>query len=195
MRHLTLITLLLLAATLVPAQMWRVADAQAHPGPFLSGMVSGILLHEAGHVTVALSKGYTVSTHGFSLIYPNAAMSEADHLHVASAGLQSQWLYSEWILRAHEAHPETPLPTFQAGMVAGHLAITAAYITVLKDHPYGDLLGISQSTGLTTSELALLITVPAALDAWRLTGKSVPRWVPALSAATKGTGIAAVWTF
>jgi hypothetical protein len=182
-------------AAVATAQAWDAQATRRQPGPFLAGMAAGVLAHEAGHALVATVKGYDIGVQGASIVYPDARMTPSDHLQVASAGIQTQWLLSEYLLRQHEAHPEQPLSPFKAGVVMSHVTISAAYLLVLKDYDTSDLYGIAQETGLTTTELAALIAVPAALDYWRLTGKSVPRWVPMVSAGYKGAGVVAAWTF
>lgn len=195
MRTIILMICLVGLMTAALAQAWDMQATRHHPGPFLAGMAAGVVAHEAGHALVATAKGFDVGVQGASIVYPDAVMSPSDHLQVASAGIQTQWLLSEYLLRRHEAHPEEPLSQFTAGMVMSHVTITAAYLLVLKDQPTSDLRGIADETSLTTSELAALVAVPAALDYWRLTGKTVPRWVPAVSASMKGAGIVAAWTF
>lgn len=178
------------------AQAWRPADARKAPAPFLAGVAAGVLAHEVGHAIVATAKGYDIGLHGFSIVYPDAVMPAGDHLQVASAGFQTQWLLSEAILRDHEQHHagETLAP-FRAGVVVSETAVALAYLTVLKDHPEGDLVGVADATGMSTTELALLLAVPAALDYWRLSGTQVPAWVPRAAVGVKGAALAAIWTF
>jgi hypothetical protein len=176
-------------------QAWDMQEAKAHPAPFLEGVLAGIIGHEIGHGIVATSKGFDIGVRGLSIVYPGAQMSPSDHLEVASAGIQMQWLLSEAVLREHEAHPTERLSQFKAGMVMSHIGITAAYLTFLKNHSRGDLIGMADATGISTDTLAAVLILPAALDYWRLTGEDVPRWVPAISASYKGLGVAAVWTY
>ncbi|HEX2950041.1 MAG TPA: hypothetical protein VHV83_10850 [Armatimonadota bacterium] len=180
----------------IQAQLWTADHAKSHPATFLSGIATGILVHELGHVTVASAKGYHVDMNNLTIVYPGAVMSDADHLQVASAGFQAQWLLSEAVLDSHELqHTPTKLNDFAAGLVCSHLATTAAYLLVLKNQPGNDITGISEGSGLSRDSIALFVAIPAALDYWRLTGHNVPKWVPALSATSKGLGISASWTF
>ena len=88
-----------------------------------------------------------------------------------------------------------PPGAFGAGVVCAHLGITLAYLTVLKNNRLGDIVGMSQSTGYTKTQLSLAMAIPGALDAWRLLGNEVPEWVPQVSLASKGIGIARIWTY
>jgi len=176
------------------AQAWDGAEVRSHPATFLSGVASGILVHEAAHTVVATAYGFDVRLHNLSIVYSGGPMSDSQHLRIASAGIESQWLLSECVLRGAEKKDE-PLKAFKAGLVVSELAVGAAYLTVLKDNDEGDLVGMAQATDLSTDQLALLVAIPAALDAWRLFGKDVPKWVPDVSLGYKGAAIAATWTF
>ncbi|HOF87700.1 MAG TPA: hypothetical protein PLZ36_06295 [Armatimonadota bacterium] len=191
--------LVMLCGIMLPAlafaQAWDMRETRTRPLPFLEGVLAGIVAHEIGHGLVATAKGYDLGVRGLSIVYPDAAMSRSDHLELASAGIQAQWLLSEAILRGYEAHPAEALSQYRAGMVMSHIAITAAYLTFLKDHPDGDLVGMAEATGLSTDTLAAAVLLPAVLDYWRLTGKDVPRWVPAVSAGYKGAGLAVIWAY
>lgn len=196
MRMLVLFAVFFAACLSAGAQAWRPADVRNNPRRFCLGVVTGIGVHEVGHVLVATAKGYRVGLHGFSIVYPGAVMSDRDHRQVASAGYQTQWLLAETVLRCHEAEKtRRRMDPFRAGLVVSHLAVTTAYLTVLRTHPEGDLTGISQGSGLPTGTLAAYLALPAALDCWRLCGRDVPNWVPALSLGAKGAGMGMAWTF
>ena len=188
----SLLTLLLSGVAL--AQAWDGAEVRSHPATFFAGVAAGILAHEAGHAAVATAYGFDVGLHNLSVVYSGGVMSDSEHLRIASAGIETQWIISECVLRGSEKQGE-PLGAFKAGLVVSELAVAAAYLTFLKDHEEGDLVGMSQATGLSTDQLALLVAIPAALDAWRLFGDDVPEWVPNVSLGYKGAGIAATWTF
>ena len=83
---------------------------------FMLGLASGIGAHELGHYVVATSKGYRVGYDGLSIVYPSATFTDADHLQVASAGFQTQWLMAELALRDHNGNEVKP-GNFGAGMV------------------------------------------------------------------------------
>lgn len=175
---------------------WSFDDARPEFGKFALGVVSGIVAHEAGHYVVATSKGYKVSHDGLSIVYPGAKFTASDHLQVASAGFQTQWLFTELILRdSNGKEMREPPGNFGAGMVCAHLATTLAYLTVLKDHKQGDIAGMAQATGRSNNQIALALAIPGVLDTWRLFGNQVPEWVPHVSLLGKGIGIARIWTF
>jgi hypothetical protein len=194
LRQLVITLLLSLLPSAILAQAWDAKEVNAHRGQFLLGVISGVSIHEAGHFAVAYAQGISPKWHNLSIVYP-VALTDREHLRVASAGFQAQWVMSEMVLRRYERADDKAMGAFETGMVVSHLATTAAYLTILKDHPEGDLTGVSAATGISTDELALLVAIPAALDAWRLFGKDIPAWVPTLSAGYKGLGMAAVWTF
>ena len=80
-------------------------------------------------------------------------------------------------------------------MVSAHIAITSAYLVYLKDHKQGDIVGMAQATGYSNDRIALVLSIPAALDTWRLFGNQVPEWVPQVSLLGKGLGMAWIWTY
>jgi hypothetical protein len=171
-------------------------DTRQEWDKFAFGFVSGIVAHELGHYVVALSKGYKVSHDGLSIVYPGAVLNNSNHLQLASAGFQSQWLLTEYLLRDKNGKEVKEAPgNFSAGVVCSHLGITVAYLTVLKNNKQGDIAGIANSTGLTNTQVALALAVPGVLDAWRLFGTEVPEWVPHLSLLAKGVGIVRIWTY
>lgn len=190
----------LLAPTLLPinayCEGWSFDNARSEWGKFALGIASGIGAHELGHYVVATSKGYKVSHDGLSIIYPGAAFTHADQLQVASAGFQTQWLLAELILRDRNGREmKEPPGSFGAGVVCAHLGITLAYLVYLKDHKQGDVVAMAAATGRSNNQIALALAVPGVLDAWRLFGTQVPKWVPQLSMLGKGLGIAWVWTY
>jgi len=190
----------LLASSLLPCasygQGWSFDDASSEWGIFALGLASGIGAHELGHYVVATSKGYKVSHDGLAIIYPNAALTGADQLQVASAGFQAQWLVAELAFRDSGGKElKEPPGNFRAGVICAHLGITLAYLTVLKNQKEGDVAGIAEATKYSNDRVALALAVPGALDAWRLFGNHVPEWVPQLSVLSKGLAIAWIWTY
>lgn len=160
------------------------------------GVVSGIVAHEAGHFVVAKSKGYRVSHDGLSITYPGTNFTRSGQLQLASAGFQTQWILSELVLRDKNGRENIRPPTdFGAGVVISYIGVSAAYLTFLKNQLTGDIYGMSHASGLSHDRLALMMAVPAALDAWRLFGDDVPEWVPTVSVMSKGVGAAWIWTY
>lgn len=175
---------------------WSPTTLRQDWAPFLLGLAGGIAGHELGHVVVAKARGYSLDHDGPSITYPEADFSRSGRLQTASAGLQAQWLVTEAVF-AHQQlrNPDQPPGPFAAGLVCAHLAISAAYLTVLKNHAQGDVVGMAEATGLSIDQLVMLALVPALLDGWRLFGDQVPAWVPALSFGFKGAALTAIWTY
>jgi hypothetical protein len=190
------ILIILLFGSTAQASPWKFSDFRNNGHSFLLGFATGYMTHELGHVLVAKAKGYSVKLDGLSLVYPDLEEGTSDHLQIATAGFQTQWLVSEAALRYREnCRFSDRGNNFSAGLVVFHLAITTAYLTFLNDHDEGDTVGASKATGLSTDQAALLAAIPALLDAWRLFAKDPPAWLPALSSATKGLGIVAIWSY
>ncbi len=166
-------------------------------GAFVAGGFSTLVIHELGHMAVARYHDKNFEYDGVTIVYPDADLTETEQLRIASAGFQFQWIASEiaFGVLSHDKQLTPRSKSFTRGIVAGQIAITLAYMTFLKNHPDGDIQGMSDATGLSNDELALLVAIPAVLDSWRLIAKNVPGWVPKLSIAYKGIGIVAIWTF
>jgi hypothetical protein len=185
----------LLPAT-VRAEGWTIKPEADAWERFTLGIVSGIAAHELGHMAVATSKGYKVSYDGLSIVYPGAQFTRASQLQVASAGFQTQWVLSEFALRDEHGREHSKRPgDFAAGIVGSYIGVSIAYLTILKDRETGDVYGMSTATGLSRDRIALMMAIPAVLDAWRLFGDDVPAWVPALSVMSKGVAAAWVWSY
>jgi hypothetical protein len=197
-RYFQFVVLLLpiLPPTNAYCEGWSIDKARPEWGRFTLGFTSGIAAHELGHYVVATSKGYKVSHDGLSIVYPGAAFTDAEKLQVSSAGFQTQWLLTELVLRdRHGKEKKEPPGNFGAGVVCAHLGITLGYLVYLKDHKQGDVVGMAEATGRSNNQIALALAVPGALDAWRLFGTDVPKWVPQLSSMSKGAGVMWVWTY
>ncbi len=178
------------------AEPWHFDRAQDNPGALIAGFFSGYAVHELGHIFTAESMGFNYEFEGVTIVYPGSQMTSAERLQVSSAGFQAQWRLSEAALRYRENNVMTGFSdSYNAGLVIAHLAITAAYLTALLNHEDGDIEGISNVTGKSNTEQALLFSIPAILDAWRLFGKNVPKWVPTLSVGSKAIAITSIWTY
>lgn len=163
----------------------------ADNGSFLAGMATTVAIHESGHLIMATAQGTTVKIKGASITYVGN-MSNAEHLRLATAGFQAQWLLTETLL---EINKDKKLNDYERGIIAGHIAITAAYLTVLINHPEGDIRGIKNSTGMNNLTTAAIIALPAVLDYWQVFGNNCPKWVPLLSSGSKSIGVIAVWSY
>ncbi len=148
--------------------------ANADNGSFLAGMATTVVVHETGHLITAASLGYKVKINGASITYLGN-MPDRDHLRLASAGFQAQWLLTEAVMNANEGKQ---MNDYERGIIAGHIAITAVYLTVLMNHPESDMRGIKDSAHINNLTTAAIIAVPAALDYWHVFGKNSPKWVP-----------------
>ena len=178
------------------ADGWTLPGSHSEWGSVVLGIISGLGVHELGHVVVARTKGYSTSFDGLSIVYPDEDLAGADQLQVASAGFQAQWLMTEIALRDSRGRElKTPPGNFAAGVVCAHLGISLAYLTFLKNHKQGDVYGMSEATGYSRTRIATVLAIPAALDAWRLFGNDVPEWVPQASLLGKGLGMVWVWTY
>ena len=173
---------------------WSFGDVGSEWDDFALGLASGLAAHEAGHYLVAKSKGYKVGHDGLSIIYPGAKFTAADQTRIASAGFQTQWMLNELVLHDRD-EPRRKPGNFGAGMLCAQIGTMLAYLTVLKDHPRGDIAGLSEATKLSNDRLALMLAIPGLLDAWRLFGNDVPRWVPQLSQVSKGIGMTWIWAY
>lgn len=177
-------------------QGWTLDESPSGLESFALGFVSSLAAHEAGHFVVAKSKGYQVSHDGFSITYPGTNFTRAGQLQLASAGFQTQWVLSEFALRDKKGHEHNKPPSnFEAGVVCSYIGVSVAYLTFLENQYNGDVYGMSRATGYSHDKIALMMAVPAVLDAWRLFGNDVPEWVPNLSVMSKGIAAAWIWSY
>lgn len=175
---------------------WSVDDLHQDQKNVLFGFLGGLFAHELGHMSVATLRGVDFEFDGLSIVYPESDLSDKDRLVVASAGFQVQWLTAEIAFHYLETNRDDPgVKNAAAGVILGHLGITAAYLTFLKNHAQGDIEGMAAATGVANDRLALAVALPAVLDGWRLLGARVPKWVPVASVLTKGVGVVWVWDY
>ena len=150
-----------------------------------------IVGHEIGHFAVAESMNVKAEFDGVTVVYPDSNLTSRQHLRVASAGFQSQWVLSELAFHYLDK-PDEEQHSVAAGAVLAHLGITAAYLTFLRNNEDGDVAGMATALGKSRSNVALTLALPALLDTWRLFGEP-PDWVPHLSRTSKGLGIVWFW--
>ena len=156
-----------------------------------TGAIGMIVGHEIGHFAVAESMNVKAEFDGVTVVYPNSNLTSRQHLRVASAGFQSQWLLSELAFHYLDK-PDVEQRSVATGAVLAHIAITTAYLTFLKNNKDGDVVGMATALGKSRSNVALTLALPALLDTWRLFGEP-PDWVPHLLRIGKGLGVAWVW--
>ncbi len=180
----------------MPALSFELADIERDRGNFILGFLTGYAAHELGHIVVSDSLGYESEFDGVTIVYPDANLEGKDLVRISSSGYQFQWVASEIALRYRDKGDlSIAADNYSAGVVAAHIAISAAYLTVLRDHKDGDIVGLAKGTGFDKNELALTLAIPAVLDTWRLFGNEVPGWVPTISAGSKALGLAWIWNF
>ena len=178
------------------AWSFELKDIERDRGNFLLGFFTGYAAHELGHILVADSLGYDSEFEGVTIIYPEANLEDKDLVRISSAGLQFQWIASEIAFGYREGGDlSIAADNYSAGVIAAHIAISAAYLTILRDHKDGDIVGLAKGTGFDKNELALTLAIPAMLDTWRLFGNDTPDWLPVVSAGSKALGLTWIWTF
>jgi hypothetical protein len=168
-----------------------------HWQSFLGGAATTLIAHEAAHVLMAKSYDFDVSVDGVSIVYPNWDPTPQQKLRVASAGFQAQWLASEFAfnkLNQKQIMSDSRKKEYYQGMVAGHLAISLAYIA-LKEDERSDIYAMANATDLSRNQILTMMLIPAGLDAARLWMDNPPKWLQNASFVSKGFGVAAVWTF
>ena len=153
-----------------------------------------LLGHELGHIGIARSLDIETDYDGVTIVYPGLTRGSKDQLRVASGGFQAQWLLSELAFHYLDQADTSTQNDIAAGAVLGHLAITASYLTILKNDEDGDIAGMANALGRNRNDVALLLAIPAIFDAWRLFG-TPPNWVPPISRASKGLGLTWVWSW
>ncbi len=173
-----------------------VVSLKTNWGVTLGGAATTIAIHELGHFVVAGIEDAEAHFDGLTVKYRNYDGSDRQNLRLSSAGYQAQWLASEYAFkRLDQPGLSQKQRAWNAGLILGHIGITAAYLTFLKENENGDVSGISEATGMSTSEVLALLTIPAVLDSWRLFGKNSPKWAGWTSKGFKAVGITAIWSF
>jgi len=153
-----------------------------------------ILAHELGHIGVARSLNIKTDYDGVTIVYPGLTRGSKDQLRVASGGFQAQWLLSELAFHYLDQANTGAHNDIATGAILGHLAITASYLTILKDDENGDIAGMANALDRNRNDVALLLAIPAILDTWRLFGNP-PKWLPQVSQGSKGLGITWMWSW
>ena len=173
-----------------PFNAWAWSPEGSEASDLLLGGLGMVLGHELGHLSAARNKD--VEFDGPAIVYSESTLQPRAKLRIAAAGFGTQWLLSELAFHVLD-QPETPRQRdLAAGAILGHLVITGAYLTFLKDDAYGDVTAISEATGYSRSRIAQWLALPAILDAWRLFGDP-PQWVPHVTRGAKGWGVGWAW--
>jgi hypothetical protein len=186
------ITLVLLFAISLPAAAWKIDSSDSTD--LVLGGIGMVLGHELGHIGIARSLDIKTDYDGVTVVYPTLTRGSKDQLRVASGGFQAQWLLSELAFHYLDQANTGAQNDIAAGAVLGHLAITASYLTILKDDEDGDIAGMANTLDSNRNDVALLLAIPAILDAWRLFS-TPPSWLPHVSRASKGLGLTWIWSW
>lgn len=195
-RFFQLAAVLLGCLNIANAEQLNLETIKDNWGITLGGAATTIVIHELGHFLAAELENVDASFDGVTIKYDNTEGTDRQGLRLSSAGYQMQWLASEyafWQLSRPQISARTR--AWNTGIVLGHIGITAAYLSFLKDQQEGDSVGVSEATNMSTDQLVALLAIPAVLDSWRLFGKHSPRWASWASRGFKTVGISAIWTF
>ena len=194
---IVILSLFSVCTTSAFGQEWSLGNIRKGFKGFVLGVAGGLAVHETSHYIIAKSKGVDLDLEGLSFVFPGTELPRDDHLQIASAGFQAQWIMSEIVFALNESgHKKNKgMDNLSAGFIFSHLVTTAAYLTFLTHHKFGDIEGMSIATGESNALLAYTLAIPAVFDTWRLFGKNVPPWVSKLSIASKGLLITVAWTY
>lgn len=189
-RLVAVLCLLLCLPGMALAEQEHISPIPNSYGSFLAGVLSGIALHELGHVTVATAHGYDIHHDGPSITYSPPFRSNSDRLRISTAGFQTQWLVTEGAFYFRDKAPD-----FTGGLIAAHIGITAVYLFGLKNNSESDITSASIATGLSRTNVMLLALPPAILDGWRYLGSDPPSWLAPVSIGYKAGMITAIWVY
>ena len=182
----------LLLLLCIPLNGWAGSIDSNDTTDLLLGGVGVLLGHELGHLVLSQTKD--IEFDGVAIVYSQSVLTPREKLRVASAGFQVQWLLSELAFEQLQKPSTGRSRDLAAGAILGHLAITAAYLTFVKDDAYGDVTAMAEVTGHSRNKIVKFLAVPAVLDAWRLWGDP-PAWVSPVSRGAKGWSIAWTWNW
>jgi len=142
--------------------------------PFAAGVVTSILIHEAGHVTTSLAVGGHPSF-GFDRARPtvysgiSATLSPGKQFLFSSMGLTVQNLLDELILDA--PHGEGASSAFERGILAGGMGTTFFYITIGRTGRVSDVDYMARTSSLSKGQISLIYGGVAAMHAFRISHK------------------------
>ena len=78
---------------------------------------------------------------------------------MASAGFQSQWILSELALDYLETKSNEKYRKLAEGVVIAHIAITALYLTALKNEETGDVVAMADALQVSRDTVAIALFV------------------------------------
>ncbi|HUP40546.1 MAG TPA: hypothetical protein VM115_10535 [Vicinamibacterales bacterium] len=169
-------------------------------GRVLLGGVAGFGLHETGHLIAnwAFEERVTIKKVGYKGI-PFFALSHAPDLSprreyvVSSAGMWTQYLYSEQILTHHPNLKNEQAP-FRKGMLAFHVVTSLVYSGAAfgKTGPVErDTRGMALSRRISERWIGAIVLAPALLDMYRYFNPDA-RWATWTSRSVKMGSVALV---
>jgi hypothetical protein len=142
---------------------------------FLAGGVTGLALHESGHLVADAAFGENpslkkVDFHGipFFAITHRSGLPRRKEFTISSAGFWMQHVENEWLLS--QRRPLRDRGPFAKGIFTFNVLTSAAYAgaAFAKTGPVErDTRGIAESARVDERWIGALLLAPAVLDAWR----------------------------
>jgi hypothetical protein len=133
------------------------------------GAGTSILLHEAGHIGVALATGHN-PTFGFDKLRPtvysgiNSHSKPHEQFLFSAAGLTVQSLLDEAILDVPHAHGSA----FERGLIGGGIGTTLFYLTIGRTGSVSDVDFMARTHAMTKTQITVLFGAIAAMHSWRV---------------------------
>jgi hypothetical protein len=144
---------------------------------FLAGAGLGLAVHESAHLAldeIFHAQPRVLSIHfgpiPFFAISPQRSLSPRQLFTVASAGLWTQDLTSEWLLQPHHADLRRAHAPFAKGMLAFDVLTSVGYAAVAfaeAGPAQRDTRGMALGLGVSERTVGLLVLSPAAIDVYR----------------------------
>jgi hypothetical protein len=144
---------------------------------FLAGAGLGLVVHESAHLAfdeIFHAQPKLVSVHfgpiPFFAISPQRPLSSRQLFTVASAGLWTQDLGSEWLLQPQHTDLRRAHAPFAKGMLAFDVLTSVGYAAVafVEAGPgERDTRGMALGLGVSERTIGLLVLSPAVLDVYR----------------------------
>jgi hypothetical protein len=143
---------------------------------FLAGAAAAFAIHEGGHLafdTIFDARPRLQSVHfgpvPFFAITPSRPLSPRKLFVVASAGLWTQEISSEWLLPKHRdlRHEHAP---FAKGMLVFDVLTSIGYgaVALAEAGPVQrDTRGIAEGAGVSERAIGAMVIAPAVLEAYR----------------------------
>jgi hypothetical protein len=135
----------------------------------LVGAGTSILLHEAGHIGVALATGHH-PTFGFDKLRPtiysgiNSHTKPHEQFLFSAAGLTVQSLLDEAILDVPHARGSA----FERGLLGGGIGTTLFYLTLGRTGSVSDVEFMARTHAMNKTQITLLFGGIAAMHSWRI---------------------------